>query len=123
MIVTDEQISYDIIIDEIAAWYPGAVFSICDSRPHGVILDPEIPTLWRKLRQPTLVTINYRDFFQRKFLHADYCIVCFKLEPLEAIKIPALLRSVLSLPEYNTKARRMEKIISWRDGALKHLSL
>lgn len=123
MIVTDEQISYDVIIDGIAAWYPGAVFSICDSRPHGVILDPEIPSLLRKLRQPTLVTINYRDFFQSKLLHASYCIVCLKLEQLQATQIPDLLREILSLPEYNTKARRMGKIISWRDGAVKHLSL
>ena len=122
MIVTDEQISYDIIIDEIAAWYPGAVISICDSRPHGVILDPEIPSLLRKLRQPTLGTINYRDFFQSKMLHADYCIVCLKLEPLQAIQIPGLLREILSLPRYNTKARRIGKIISWRDSAIKHLS-
>ena len=112
MIILDDQISYDVIIAKIAAWYPGAVVSIRDSRPRGQILDPEVPTLLREHRQPTFVTINYRDFFNRRFLHASYCIVCFRLEQLEAALVPDLLRLVLSLPEYRTKGRRMGKVIS-----------
>jgi hypothetical protein len=64
VIVLDDQISNRFIAGKIAAWYPGAIVSIRESRPHGQILDPEVPTLLLKLRQPTFVTINYRDFFQ-----------------------------------------------------------
>ncbi len=67
MIVLDDQISNRFIASQITRWYPGAVVSIRDSRPHGLILDPEIPTLLRALRQPTFVTINYKDFFNRQF--------------------------------------------------------
>ena len=112
MIVLDDQISYDVIIAKIAAWYPGAVVSIRESRPHSRILDPEVPTLLRKYRQPTFVTINHRDFFNHRFSHESYCIICFRLEQLEAVHVPDLLRLVLGLPEYRTKSRRMGKVIS-----------
>ena len=123
MIVLDDQISNRFIASRIERWYPGAVASIRDSRPHGQILDPEIPTLLRKLRQPTFVTINYRDFFNRQFLHADYSIVCLRLEQIEAERVPDLLRGVLRLPEYRTKARRMGKIISWTESCVTHLAI
>jgi hypothetical protein len=99
------------------------VVSIRDSRPHGQILDPEIPTLLRKLRQPTFVTINYRDFFDRQLLHADYCLACFKLEQQEQDRLPGLLRSVLRLSDYRTKAGRMGKIISWTETGVSHLAI
>jgi hypothetical protein len=123
LIVVDDQISYDVIIAGIASWYPGAVVSIRDSRPHGQILDPEIPTFLLKLRQPTFVTINYHDFFNRRFLHADYSIVCLRLEQLEAERVPDLLRGILRLPDYRTKARRMGKIISWTESGVTHLAI
>ena len=123
MIVLDDQISYDVILRKVASWYPGAVVSIRDRRPHGQILDPEIPTLLRELRQPTFVTINYRDFFNRQFLHADYSIVCLRLEQLKAERVPGLLRDILRLPEYRTKARRMGKIISWTESGVTHLAI
>ncbi len=123
MIVLDDQISYDEIIAEIASWYPGTVVSIRDSRPHGLILDPEIPTLLREFRQPTFVTINYHDFFNRQFLHADYSIVCLRLGQIEAKRVPDLLRDVLRLPEYRAKARRMGKIISWTKTGVTHLTI
>ncbi len=123
MIVLDDQISNRFVATRIEHWYPGAVVSIRASRPHGQILDPEIPTLLRKLRQPTFVTINYRDFFDRQLLHTDYCLACFKLEQQEQDRLPGLLRSVLRLPEYRTKARRMGKIISWTETGVSHLAI
>lgn len=123
MIVLDDQISNRFIAGKIAAWYPGAIVSIRESRPHGQILDPEVPTLLLKLRQPTFVTINYRDFFKRQFLHADYCLICFKLEQQQQDQLPKSLRSVLSLPEYRTKAGRMGKVISWTETGITHFSL
>lgn len=124
MIVLDDQISYDIIAAGIAAWYPGAVKSIRATRPHGQILDPEIPKLLCELRQPTFVTINYHDFFQPRLLHAAYCLVCLRLEQREAARVPELLRAILRLPAYRTKARRMGKVISWTEsGGTTHLSL
>lgn len=123
MIVLDDQISNRFSASRIERWYPGAVVSIRASRPHGQILDPEIPALLRKLRQPTFVTINYRDFFNRQFLHADYCLACFKLEQQEQDRLPDLLRGILRLPDYRTKARRMGKIISWTESGITHFAI
>jgi len=67
--------------------------------------------------------INYRDFFDRQLLHADYCLACFKLEQQEQDRLPGLLRSVLRLPDYRTKARRMGKIISWTETGVTHLTI
>ena len=123
MIVLDDQISYDVIMMGISSWYPGAVVSIRDRRPHGQILDPEIPTLLRELRQPTFVSINYHDFFHRQFLHAAYSIVCLRLEQNEARRVPDLLRDVLRMPAYRTKAQRMGKIISWTETGITHIAI
>lgn len=121
MIVLDDQISNRFLASRIERWYPGAVVSIRERRPHGQILDPEIPSLLCKLRQPTFVTINYRDFFNRQLLHADCCLICFKLEQQEQDRLPALLRDVLRLPEYRSKAGRMGKIISWTEAGVTQL--
>ena len=123
MIVLDEQISNPLLLTAIAKWYPGAVVSIREQRPHGKILDPEIPVYLLQLRQPTLVTINYRHFFGTQFLHQDYCIVCLKLEQRQAPRVSELLRSLLHRPAYRTKALRMGKVISWTENAVTHFEI
>lgn len=123
MIVLDEQISNDLRIAQIAAWYPGAVVSIRDQRPHGVILDPEIPSLLLQLRQPTFVTINYRHFWGKRFLHADYCIVCLKLSQEESGRVSDVLRAVLHNPQFRAKRQRLGKVISWTETQLSHWEL
>ncbi len=122
MIVLDDQISNHFVAGPISAWYPGAVISIRDRRPHGQILDSEIPKLLHELRQPTFVTINYHDFFKRQFSHRAYCVVCFKLEQDDQDRVPELLRAILRLPAYRTKAGRMGKVISWSDGRITQLA-
>ncbi len=122
MIVLDDQISNRRRIAAIAQWYPGAVVSIRAQRPHGIILDSEVPTLLLPMRQPTFVTINYRDFNSVRFLHAAYCIICFRLEQRDADRVPGLLRAVLRLPLYRTKAQRLGKLILWTESSLTHLS-
>ena len=62
MIVLDEEISFEQIVVGVGQWYPGAVMSVRDFRPHARILDSEIPDFLLQLRQPTFVTINYADF-------------------------------------------------------------
>ncbi len=113
MIVVDEQISYPGILAAIGHWYPGTVLSVRDFKPHGRILDPEIPGYLLQLRQPTFVTINYGHFPPDEFRHARYCIVRFKLKDEEAREVPELLRALLRQPEFDSKAKRMGKVISW----------
>lgn len=65
MIVLDEQLLGRSLERAITAWYGGSVQFITELRPNTVIKDEAIPLLLRQQRQPTFVTINERDFWQR----------------------------------------------------------
>ena len=77
MIVLDEQLLGRGIEHDIARWYRGKVQFITELRPHTVIKDDAIPMLLRQQPQPTFVTINERDFWQRVAGDPRYCLVCF----------------------------------------------
>lgn len=123
MIVLDDQLSSAQITAAIERWSPSAVISVRRFRPHGQLLDPNIPACLLQLHQPTFVTINYDDFWRPQMAHARYCLVCLKLEQGESQRVPEVLRSVLSLSEFRTKRHRMGKIISWRDGKVSYFSV
>lgn len=113
MIVVDETISARRVLAAIVKWYPGAVISVKEFRPHARIFDSEIPGYLLQLRQPTFVTINYADFAPHLCLHRRYCVVRLKLPQEKALFVPELLRAVLRDQRFNTKAKRMGKVISW----------
>ena len=92
----------------------GAVVNIIDLRPLTRVLDAAVPTLLRTVKQPTFVTINYSDFWRRTPAAEAYCIICLRLPIERAPEVPALLREVLSLPQYRTKRGRMGAVISVR---------
>jgi hypothetical protein len=111
MIVLDEQLLGRNIEHDIARWYRGPVHFILDLRPRTVIKDDGIPELLRQQSQPTFVTINERDFWQKVEANARYCIVCFPLPDPRVREIPNALRSLFRQPKFRTKARRMGKVI------------
>ena len=97
----------------IRRWYPGKVISVRDFNPNKRVLDEEIPRYLLQVRQPTPVTINYSDFPPGQYLHPSYCLIRLKLSQTEALIVPPVLRSILAEPAFNTKAKRMGKVISW----------
>src|SRR5438309_1366 len=107
MIVLDEQLLGRDLEQEIGAWYPGAVKFITDLRPNSVIKDDNIPALLGAQRQPTFVTINERDFWQRMTLDRRFCVVCFPLSDSQAKAIPPLLRRLVRHPDFRAKSQRM----------------
>ncbi len=111
MIVLDEQLLGRNLEVEIAQWYRGTVSFITDLRPNTVIKDDAIPKLLRQQNQPTFVTINESDFWQKIAIDHRYCVVCFTLPDSRAHEIPQSLRSLLRRPEFRTKAKRMGKVI------------
>lgn len=119
----DEQLNSAWIGAAITHWYPGAVRSVSDLRPHARLLDVEIPVYLLQLRHPTFVTINHRDFWKRELAHARYCLICLKLGQHDADRLPDVLRQVLSLPEFRTKRKRMGKVVSWSAGTIKFFSV
>ncbi len=111
MIVLDEQLLGRNLHAEIARWYPGAIIYVPALRPNTVIKDDALPALLREQNQPTFVTINETDFWQRIPASANYCVVCFALTDARVREIPQRLRLLLEHPEFKTKAARMGKIV------------
>ncbi len=115
MIVLDEQLLGRNIETEIARWYRGSVRFITVLRPHTVIKDDGIPELLRRQNQPTFVTINEKDFWQKTAIDQRFCVVCFTLSDAHTDRIPQTLRRLFRYPEFETKAKRMGKVIRITD--------
>ncbi|RKZ40550.1 MAG: hypothetical protein DRQ49_07965 [Gammaproteobacteria bacterium] len=111
MIVLDEQLLGRNLELEIAKWYQGTVQFIIDLRPNTVVKDDAIPALLRRQNQATFVTINERNFWKKVVIDCHFCVVCFTLSDRHAHQIPQSLRLLYNLPEFDTKIKRMGKVI------------
>lgn len=123
MIVLDEQLLGRGIEHDIARWYRGRVSFITDLRPNTVIKDEVIPALLRQQPQPTFVTINDRDVWQRIPGHARYCIVCFAWTDARTREISPSLRALFRRPEFRTKGQRMGKVIRVTNETISYYTL
>ena len=110
MIILDEQLLNMEVAEAIARWWRGSIRNIVDLRPGTLIKDDAIPTLLRRVRQPTFVTINVRDFWRRTPTDNRYCVLCFPLPHSRVDEISELISRQLRLPEFRTKAARMGKV-------------
>ena len=106
-IILDDQLFDLEVLAPIARWI--TVQRLRDLRPGEVIKDDRVPVLLRELRQPTFVTIDM-GFWDKSLRDAKYCILCFPLRNDEQYQLPELLRRLLRLPEFHTKAARMGKV-------------
>jgi hypothetical protein len=111
MILLDENVHQQSLMASIAAWYRGQVRSLTRLRPNTLIKDEAIPIVLRRVRQPTFVTTNIADFWRRAPAHSRHRIVCVALPNERLHELPSLLCQLLRLPEFNTKAKRMGKVI------------
>jgi hypothetical protein len=69
--------------------------------------DHEIIPFLHQLKQPTFFTRD-DDFYERKLCHAGYCLVYLDVRKEE---VAIFVRRVLRQPDFNTKAKRMGKVI------------
>lgn len=111
MIIVDEGIHAKSLMAAIADWYPGQVTSITALRRGSIIKDDSIPALLRTVNEPTFITINVSDFWLQVEANRRYCLMAFDLPKERAREIPTLLRQLLQLPEFKTKAARMGKVV------------
>lgn len=123
MIVLDEQLLGRNLEESISAWYPGRVCFITDLCPDTVIKDDAIPMLLRQESQPTFVTINERDFWRKVEINNNFCIVCFTLPDRRAWQIAASLRTILQHSEFDTKAKRMGRVLRVTDNNVAYYSV
>ncbi len=111
MLVLDEQLlGYDLEL-MINNWYPGAVRYITDLRPASVIKDDNISFLLHSQNQPVFVTINESDFWRKIEAHPHYCVICFVLPNSRAPEISNLLRALFQRVQFDSRAKRMGKVI------------
>ena len=69
--------------------------------------DKEIIPLLHQLNQPTFFTRD-DDFYERKLCHAGYCLVFLDVRKGE---VATFVRRVLRHKMFNTKAKRMGRVI------------
>ncbi len=106
-IILDDQLFDQEVLIPIARWT--TVQRLRDLRSGEVIKDERVPELLRELRQSTFVTID-TGFWRRELCDAKYCILCFPLRNDQQDELPPLLRRLLRVTEFHTKASRMGKV-------------
>lgn len=116
MIVLDEQLLGTNLELAIGSWYPGSVRYITDLRPASVIKDDNIAHLLHGQNQPVFITINESDFWRKIEAHPRYCIICFALPNSRAPEISSTLRNLFSLPQFNSRSKRMGNVIHISPG-------
>jgi hypothetical protein len=110
VIVLDEHLHEVGVEEAIRRWYHGRVCTITSLRPNTVVKDESVPGLLRTVSQPTFVTLNWRHFWQQTPARGGLCLICFTLPTARAAEVSPLLRRLLRLQEFKTKAARMGKI-------------
>ena len=113
MVVLDENLKDNRIRIAIAQWYQGQVVFIRDLRPNTIIKDEAIPSLLQRVNEPTFVTINVGDFWIQTTPSSRFCIIAIEIPKERSLEIPELLRGILQLDAFKTKASRMGKVIRW----------
>jgi hypothetical protein len=119
MIVLDEQLCREPLRVAIDRWRRGKIRCITDIRPSSVIKDDAMPELLLSVKQPTFVTINYKDFWRKIAAHRGYCVICIELPNERWAEVSPILRNLLRHPDFRSKNSRMGKVISWKGGATK----
>lgn len=114
MIVLDEEIHDPDLAVQIGVWYKGSVISVKSLRPRTLVKDDSMPTLLRRVAQPTFVTINWTDFWRELAADRAFCIVCADLTSRQVNQVPFYLRRFLNLPQFKTKAARMGSVVLLR---------
>jgi hypothetical protein len=72
-------------------------------------LDDRVPEILRTLRTPTFISID-AGFWDHAWRDRRCCILSFALRADEQWEIADLLRRLIRLPEFRTRAARMGKV-------------
>jgi hypothetical protein len=111
VIVLDEHLKKTGVQEAVSRWYRGRVCNVTELRRGTLVKDEIIPVLLRTVAQPTFVTLNWPDFWPETMPHRGFCLVCFTMHPNRVEEVPFLLRRLLRLPAFKTKAARMGKVV------------
>jgi hypothetical protein len=108
LFVLDEHLDEGLVRDQLLRWTTARY--VHDIRPGEVVKDDRILSILPTLRTPTFVTSD--DFFwKRTHCNSRYCIVFVALRGRNHSRVPDLLRRLLRLPEFRSRAARMGKVV------------
>lgn len=107
-LLLDNQLDLLEVLPALRQWI--TVRRLAEVRPKEVILDDRIPEILLTLKQPTFVTID-KDFWQRRWCNPNYCIIYVAVRDNQQDLLPGLLRQLWHRPEFQTRAKRMGKVI------------
>lgn len=93
---------------------------IRDVRLNEIVKDDRVPVLLRELPSPIFITIDETGFWHRHLCSDAYCILYFALSDSQQELIPSLVRKLLRLPEFKTKAKRMGKVARVSQANIKY---
>ena len=119
-IIFDEQLNWRLVLEPVRRWITAQ--KIEDMRPYETIKDDRVLQILWGLKQPTLVTID-AGFYDKRNRDKRYCILYFALTTRQQGQIPNLLRRLLRLPEFRTKAARMGKVARVKQAAVTYWQL
>ena len=107
LLILDDQLDRKLVQRPLQRWITCQVLH--DLRPDELILDDRVPEILLTLTKPTFVTID-QGFWHRQWCHPGYSILYFALRNDQQGKLPGMLRSLLHLNEFRTRASRMGKV-------------
>lgn len=108
LFVLDDHLQRVQLRDRLLHWATARY--VRDIRPGEIVKDDRILSVLRTLRTPTFVT-NDDWFWKRGHCDARYCIVYLALRGSQQYQAPDLLRRLLRLPEFRTRATRMGTVV------------
>jgi hypothetical protein len=103
-IVLDDQLDVHAVLHPIQQWTTAHLLR--ELRPGEHVLDERVPELLQRLKQPTFITIDH-GFWDRRLCHPRYGILYFALRKDQQALLPGLLRALMRLSEFRTRAGRM----------------
>lgn len=101
LFVLDDHLDVLTVRNRMLGWATARY--VRDIRPGEVVKDERVLAVLRTQRTPTFVTID-DWFWSRRHRDQRYCILYLALSASEQGILPALLRRLLRLPEFRTRA-------------------
>lgn len=108
LFVLDDHLARVAVRERVLRWATARY--VRDLRPGEVVKDDRILDILRTLRTPTFVIVD-RWFWNRDHRNPGYCLVFLALRGREHTRAPELLRRLLRLPEFRTRAARMGTVV------------
>lgn len=107
-IILDEHLGRTGVVEPLRRWITAA--KVEDVWHGEIVKDERLRQLLRQLKHPPFVTID-DDFWDKQFRDPNYCLIYFDVPDDRQREIPLLLRRLLRLPPFKTKAVRRGEVV------------